>query len=243
MARVTENGISGRIGPVVYYMMNGKQYARSKPVSSKGTKAKKRTALTSLFGLVSKYGTMMVKYVKDNNCFYIPFGRTVYNNLRGWMRNQYAANQQEESWELSVRASGMCQMAEGIDLRDFWKTGITVTDNGSGNILIDLPEFNPKKDLKVPLRTMKVNLKLIAVTSPFKEAPVPCTLCKQQFSFEYSSSPVPAQQFVLQTDAGTGDIALVLMGLEFETTDSGNGMPLKDIRWLPTAAIAMGKLK
>jgi hypothetical protein len=244
MARVTDKGIIGAVGPVIFYSMNGKTYARSMPKKRKNKRSPAEKNLNSIFGTVSKYGTAMIKFMNQQGVFLFPFGRHVYNKLRGWMRNLYAANVGERDWELSARTSGMCQLVEGIDLRDFWKTEIIVDDVGNGTIIIKLPEFNPKKDLKVPIRTMKVNLKLAAVTSTFKEmSPATCTFCTQHSSFEYSNNPVPAKQFVLQTTAGTGDIALVVMALEFETTDSGKGSPNKELRWLPAAVIAMGRLK
>ena len=240
MARVTDQGIIGTVGNLVFYTMNGKRYVRAKPHSKKKKRNKEANPLTTIFGTVSAYGTRMIKEMSKS--FLFPFKLGTYNRLRGWMRNQYAARHEDATWLLSARQSGMCQLNEGTDLRDFWKTEITVMDNGNQIILIEIPEFNPTKDLKVPLRTMKVNLKLIVVTSPFKEDVTACNICTKQYSFDYSNTPVPAQQFVMQTAAGTGDIALVVMAIEYETSDTGKGVYNTELRWLPAAAIAMGRL-
>ena len=137
----------------------------------------------------------------------------------------------------------MCQLNAEVDLRDFLKTDITVIDSGKGKIVVSLPNINPKKDIKVPLRTMKVNIKLIVATSPFRNAPQPYSSCTEQYSFIYNNDPVPAKTFELQTEAGTGDIAVVAVAIEYETSDSGAGIYNKDLRWLPGALVAMGRLK
>jgi hypothetical protein len=241
MARVTDTGISGAVGNMIFYTMNGKHYVRQKPGKRKKKRNQPVNPLNTIFGTVSTHGSAMIKSM--NKSFLFPFKLATYNRLRGWMRNQYAENHESEDWRLSVKNSGMCQINEGIDLRDFWKTELTVTDNGNGNIAFNIPEFNPTKELKVPSRTMKVNIKLIVVTSTFKEKGTPCNLCTKQYSFDYSNNPVPAQQFVLQTAAGTGSIALAVMALEFETQENGNNEYNKDPRWLPAAVITMGRLQ
>ncbi|MEO7523597.1 MAG: hypothetical protein ABIT58_05845 [Ferruginibacter sp.] len=241
MARITEEGIKGTIGNVVFYTREGKSYMRAKP----GKRKKKRNApentLNTIFGLVSKYGSGMVKLMKDS--FQFPFGLKTYNNARGWMRNLYAEHKDEAEWDLSVKGSGMCQLNAEVDLRDFLRTDITVKNSGSGMVAINFPEINPKRDFKAPLRTMKVNIKLVVATTPFRIAPLLYSLCTKQISFIYNSDPVPASSFELQTTAGTGDVAIVSMALEYETSDSGNDNYNKDLRWLPAAIIAMGKLK
>lgn len=240
MARVTDNGISGAIGNLVFYTMNGKRYVRSKPGPRKKKKNQPANPLNTVFGTVSKYGSAMVKGMSSH--FLFPLSRDTYNRLRGWMRNQYAEHKDDATWELSVRNSGMCQVNGEIDLRDFLRTDITVTDSGHGKLTVIFPEINPKKDIKAPLRTMKVNIKLIAVTSSFRGTASSYNLCTEQYSFIYHDTPVPAKHFELQSNAGTGDIAIAAIALEYETS-ALNGSYSKDTRWLPAAIIAMGRLK
>ncbi len=240
MARVTDKGISGAIGNVVYYSVDGKTYIRSKPGKRKKKRNQVTNPLNSIFGTVSKYGSSMIGLMKKS--FGFPVNRNMYNRLRGWMRNQYAEHMDQANWEFSVK-NGMCQLNPGIDLRDFFKLDITVIDSGNGNLTVAFPEINPVNNIKTPSRTMKVNIKLIAVTSPFRDSPLPSNFCTEQYSFIYNSKPVPAISFVLQTKAGVGDIGIVVMALEYETSDSGIGLYIKDTRWLPAAIIAMGRMK
>lgn len=241
MARVTEKGIVGLVGDLVFYTVNGKSYVRSKPRRRKKIKGAKAHPVNTVFGTVSKYGTGMMNEIKPSLSF--PVGRDAYNKLRGWIRNLYAEHHQDKTWELSSRYSGMCQLNTEVDFRDYFKSDITVTDKGKGKILITLPEIEARLTLKSPIRTMKVNLKLMAVTSPFKETGSRSNLILETISFTLNKKTIPATEVLLQTKASSGHIALVVAALEYETENSGKGQVEKELRWLPAAAIALGRLK
>lgn len=240
MARITAEGISGLVGNVVFYSVNGKNYIRTKPKKRVKKRNQPPNPLNTIFGTVSKYGSGMAKMMSKS--FLFPFKLEVYNRVRGWMRNEYAAHHEEKDWMLSAKHSSMCQLNTEVDLRDYLNATITVSNSGNSRITVVIPEINPKTDIKVPLRTMKVNIKLIAVTSAFRNAPDPYSFCTEQYSFIYNNVPVPAKSFELQMTAGTGDIAILAVALEYETSDSG-GTYSGDKKWLPAAIIAMGKLK
>lgn len=240
MARVTDKGIVGLVGSLVFYTVNGKTYVRTKPGKRKKKRGQKPRPLNSVFGTVSRYGTAMVGSLKDKLLF--PVGRDVYNRARGWMRNLYAARYEDQQWELSVRNSGVCPLNEEADWRDYFREEITVTDKGKGKIIVQVPAFNPKLTLKSPIRSMKANLKLFAVTSPFKETGPRYSLCMKQHSFLLSQKEVPANEFVLQTEGAARDIILIAVALEFSSGD-GEDDWMKEKKWLPAAFIAMGRLK
>lgn len=241
MARVTDKGISGVIGNMIFYTMDGKTYARAKPGKRKKIKGKPVNPLNSVFGTVSKYGSKMIKEMSKS--FLFQFDRGTYNRMRGWMRDQYALHKDDETWEMSVKNGGMCRLNNEVDLRDLVNTDIIISDSGNGKLLITISEMNPRINIKAPLRTMKVNIKLIVVTSPFRNDLHSYNLCTEQYSFIYNNEPVSSRTFEFQTNAGTGDIALLAMALEYETSDTGAGSYNKELRWLPAAAIAMGRLK
>lgn len=241
MARVTENGISGMVGNLIFYSVNGKNYVRTRPKARKKKRGEKANPLNTIFGTVSRHGSRMLKMVREE--FGFPIKRDVYNLSRGWMRNLYALHKDDATWPFSVRTSGMCQLNPGTDLRDYFKADITVSDSGKGKITVSFPEINPKNDIKAPIRTMKVNIKLIAVVSDFETGVHPCRACTEQYSFILDNSPVPAKSFVLQTKAGAGDIGLVMVAMQYETSDVPAGTFNKELRWMPAAIVAMGRLR
>lgn len=241
MARVTEKGIVGLVGNLVFYTVNGKTYVRTKPGKRKKVRGQKVKPLNSVFGTVSRYGTAMLNAAKEHLVF--PLSRDAYNKARGYMRNLYADRFQEMVWDLSAKNSGMCQLNAQADIRDIFREEIQVSDRGKGIIHILIPSFNPKLTLKSPIRSVKANLKLIAVTSPFKETGPRYNLCMKQCSFTFNKKSIPSTEILLETGSSAKDIVLVIAALEFETSDHVSGAVNKDIKWLPAAIIAMGRLK
>lgn len=245
MARNTTDAISGAVGNLVFYTMKGKNYIRTKPRKRKKKKGQAPDPRTTVFGIVSRYGTRMVKAMSRS--FLFPFTLETYNQSRGWMRNQYAANGALEIWELEARRNMTCQLNTEADLRDFIETAITVTDAGKGLINIQIPPMNPAHDLQVPPGTKKVNMKWVAINSPFADVAQHRNQCMEQFAFDYNNSTLPAKTITLDTRmenaASANHIAIVVMALEFETAVTGTAIYNKETRYLPAAIVAMGRLK
>jgi hypothetical protein len=240
MGRIKENSISGLVGTVVLYSINGKNYVRSRPRSRKKKRGAHIRPENTVFGTVSTYGTRMIKCMARS--FLFPFKLATYNGVRGWMRNQYAVHKDDANWELSAKRNTICQLNPETDLRDFIDLDITVSDNGNGKISVTIPSINPAQDIKAPLRTQKINIRAIATTSLFRDGLNPVNFCMDQYSFNYSNASIPSKTILLDTRAAAGDIAIVVVALEFETADTGTGVYNKDIRWLPAAVIAMGRM-
>ena len=245
MAVRTALGYSGLVGTVVLYEMNGQQYMRSRPRKRTMKRSKKVIEVTSVFGAVSRYGSAMIGELKGKLLF--PFNNLTYNTQRGWMRNQYAAHKNDGAWEIRAKRTLMSQLNPDADLRDFMEAGVTVTDEGAGRVSLEFPSINPVQDLKAPPRTTKVNVKMMLISSSFEESAKPLQCKTTAFSFNFSDNLLPSQKFSFNTKTtrrpATGNIALAVVALEFETTDSGNGSFNKDTRWLPAAIIAMGRTK
>jgi hypothetical protein len=237
MARVKVDGLSGVIGDMVYYIMDGKQYARQKPGKRNKKRNKPENPQTTLFGMISKHGSRMLSRMKTS--FLFKFKRDTYNAARGWMRDQYAANNSNEEWKLSMKNSGMCKLNPEVDLRDFLKAEITVNDLGGGKIGVFIDKMNPVKNIKAPARTNEVNIRVVAATSGFggKGSVAPLVYC-EQYTFPYQNAFLPSKDIVLHTKGETGDIAVVAIAVEYKILDSWS----KENRHLPTAIVAMGRL-
>ena len=243
MAVRTALGYSGLVGTVVLYEVNGRQLMRAKPKKrkklDKGTKARNK-----IFGEVSRWGTRMINDLKQQLLF--PFTLGTYNRLRGWMRNEYVAYKDASAWELVAKNNQMTQLNTGTDLRDFLEASFSVKDEGNGIITIGIPSINPARNIKAPLRTTKINMKMLVVGSSFDYEGTKQRLMMAEYAFNYADNIQPAKTFTIDTNSGsestTGNIVLVAIALEFETTDTGVGIYNKDERWLPAAVIAMGRL-
>jgi len=234
MAKVTDQGLSGAVGNLVYYTLNGKKYVRAKPGKRKKKKGDKPNEYQAIFGKASRYGSAITKEL--SNHFLFRFGLAPYNRMRGWIRDVYAV-QYKLTWEISAMNSGMCQLSNETDLRDYFKATIEVQDRGKGDIAIVLPVINPVLQLKVPAHTKKVNIKMIAISSDFKSKTLISGMASENYVFEYKNKLTTLPESILHTKQG--DIAIVAIGLEYEMAD---GLYNQETRWLPAAAVAIGKM-
>ncbi len=245
MAVRTALGYSGLVGTVVLYEMNGRQYMRSRPKTSTIKRSKKVIEVTSVFGTVSRYGSAMIGAMKGK--FLFPVTNITHNTQRGWMRNQYAAHKDDVVWEIKAKHNMMSQLNPETDLRDFMEAGITVTDDGGGMVRIEFPSINPVQDMKAPLRTTNVNVKLMLISSSFEKATTPLQFQMEAYSFAYKNNVLPSKKFSFNTKTDgrpqTGNIIVAVVALEFETSDVIKGRYEKDTKWLPAAIIAMGRTK
>lgn len=247
MARKNENGLlSGVIGRTVFYEMYGTQYARVKPKRRKKKRNQPVNKNASVFGTVSRFGTLMMNELKQHLMF--PFTLFVYNRQRAWMRSLYAAYKDDPSWELRSKHNMTSQINLDCDLRDIWEDVVTVVDEGGGIVTIMIPPIDPARDMKIPVATKKINCKLFVLTSPFDLAVYPYTITQEQFGFDPSHGALPSQKFTMDTTkwiarSTSGNIAMVVVAFEFETELEGKVAITTDKRWLPAAVVAMGRLK
>ncbi len=235
MGRVKENNISGAVGPVVFYIVNGKMYARIKPGKRKKKPTPAMLKRNTIFGEVTGPSSRMLRLIKRYVLF--PVGFADYNRLRGWMYVLYAANYDKPEWDIATD-NNMCQLNPLTDLRHFFKPNITVSSKGSKGISVNFASFNPINELRAPLRAKKVNIKIFAASSPPGLAPPSIT--KEIYSFDYADGALPEKEFVLDTGGKNGDMAIVAVAIEFERAVKDDK---PDPRWLPAAVIAMGRLK
>ena len=239
MAIFKDGNISGVVGKGVFYIMNGKNYLRTRPRKRKKKRGQAPDPITTIFGIVSRNGSMMINALKGELLF--PFGLSTYNNARGWMRNQYTANHAQTIWDPGARPNDTCQLNPAADLRDILFTPITVADKGKGKISVSIPAMDPSKQMKkLPSTTAAVNMKLVVLHSAF-EGVYPY-MYKEEYSFKYDQKPHPAKELLIETNAPAGNIAIVVLALEL--VDAGKTASLNTAKqWLPAAVIAMGRLK
>lgn len=236
MARFKDNNLSGTIGNVVFYTVNGKNFARAKPGKRKKKRGQAPDPNTSIFGRVSANGSRMLRILSPQLLF--PFTLSSYNNTRGWMRNQYAANHKLPVWDISAKPNDMCQLNAAADLRDILFTSILTSDKGGGKLLVSIPAMNPLKDMKkLPIQVTMVNMKLAVLYSPFEDGSV-AQLAMEQYSFVYANTQLPAKEIIIDTKAPAGNIAIVVLAIE--PVIAGKSFPAA---WLPAAIIGMGRLK
>ncbi len=236
MARMENNNLSGAVGSLIFYTRDGKNYVRSKPGKRKKKRGQPASSNNTVFGRVSGNCSRMLKQLQPALLF--KFGLYSYNNARGWMRNQYAANQQQPDWEISTRPNDMCQLNAAADLRDMLFVSVTVKDTGGGILQVSIPAMNPFRDMKkMPAGTVSVNLKLAVLYSAFEEDS-PAFIAIEQYLFDYKNTLLPAKEISVKSKAPAGNLAFIVLAIEPVAPNTRF-----EQEWLPAAIIGMGRIK
>ena len=235
MARVKENNMSGAIGPVVFYVLRGQMFGRIKPGERKKKPTPAMLKRNTLFGEITRPSSRMLKLIKQYvSC---PIGFPEYNRLRGWMYILYTANHDKTRWGIATD-NNMCQLNPLADLRHFFKPNITVSTASGRDVSVNIAAFNPVQDLRAPIKTLRINIKIIAASSIAELGPA--SIAMETYSFDLTDTMMPAKEFVLDTRGKNGDIIIAAIAIEFERASKYDK---KDPRWLPMAVIAMGRMR
>ena len=165
------------------------------------------------------------------------------------MCNEFSAYGDAPEWQLVAKNNSTCQLNPGSDLRDILDANITLRDEGGGMITVSIPAINPRRQIKAPARTKKVNIKVVATTAFFGDVPKGAsrTRIMEQFEFNYNDALTGVKEIKLNTEADdektAGNIAIVVLALEFATTEAGKVSYNMEQKWLPAAIIGMGRMK
>src|SRR6266481_6435459 len=196
MGNINTRGMTGIIGQLVIYTMNGRQYARSKPnVSKKRRKQLAQSSQATNFGMVSRYGTAILRILQDHLRF--PFTLATYNTARGWMLNQYTSNHFEKQWPICSQYNTTCELNSQANLRDFLKARIEIADEGNGQVRIEMEEINPAKQIPAPAGTIAVTVKWILLSGPIKNRVLNIQSCMEEYSIPFTNTLFPSKQILL----------------------------------------------
>jgi len=234
MARINDGFIKGLVGNLVFYQRGDQQFVRTNVARKK--RKKETNPRNAAFTIVSASASPMVTYLKP--MLALPLTQKVYNDIRGWILPLYQVYGAGD-WPLTER--NMCQLNPLLDLRDYLQVPVTVADNGGGNISVSIPALHPRLQVKAPLRTQQVLVKVMAIATTFNQYRSVVFSAADQYVFDYSNSMVPAREWVLVTGAPSGNIAMVIVAVEYAINTTGRYS--REIVHLPAAAIAVGRLE
>jgi len=228
------------MGKITFYVMDGKNYAKSK----QGKRNKKRNAKQSpqevVFGNASSFGTPIINHLKPYLLFY--FKREVYNHFRGWLGNELPQHENDTEWNLSIADTGLYNINRDADLRDQLLIMPEVLLMEEGKLNISFPSFVPVKKIKAPAKTKAVNIQVLAVSAPFSDTRKILRISADNYDVDYNRLTVAAKEFVLETGNDPGNLLLIILSLVFMTCNSNAHQYVQDVKWLPAAIVAAGKL-
>jgi hypothetical protein len=239
MAKMTPKGLSGIIGPVdTYVTEDGTQILRSRRRKQPKKKGHKPIANRAAFGTISTYGTPLITGLKDH--LNIKMTSSNFNKMRGWMGNEAKLNPDETTWKLAYQSFSNHQFNPKSSLGNRFRVAPEISTNAKGQVTISFPSFNPFNCIMVPEANCLVHIKAVAVSSSFQNGEKWVKDEKmEELVIEHKNKDLDALTMVLPMKASPGDIALVVLYLEYEV----KGKIIQDPKWLPAAAIAFGPLK
>ncbi len=172
MARVINGNIQGALGDIIFYVMDGKQYARLKPQQKSRSKQPKKPAVV-LFSLAGKYGTAIVKQLKAH--LHITTNLTVYNHFRSWCIRLLKHQLTQEGEHLSKQPV-YHSFNTSADLRDQMQLDYQWRIDDAG-VVIEIPSFQPNICFHGPKKASACIVSFAVINSSFQEnfTPVSCS--------------------------------------------------------------------
>lgn len=240
MARVENGNISGAIGNIVFYTMNGKTYAKAKPTFRKRKKNEPLSPQVQQLSTVSFYGTPVLNWLKPQLAF--KFKRNTFNDFRKWLGFAMKQHENDSSWPIATANTLVHNINRESEIRDILLLLPTVTVDAKGNSSIKFPSFIPVNQIKAPTGTAEVQLKLITVSAPFSKSVRTCFVQSDSYNFSYNKTRLDEKEIILPTKAKTGYMVFVMIAMVFTKLKAGEAIIVNDEQWLPAAVVAAGKL-
>jgi hypothetical protein len=220
MGKVIDPGFTGRVGPVVFYNLNGKNIVRSLPRSYKQTRATRKSA--GEFGRASGIARSIRKQL----------GPVISNPTDNKMQTRLVTAVFE--WIRSMRdpskkIQGIVYPVSGFNFSE--KSTATVSDRGfpaiqisypsAGPVQIRIPAFIPKTVMKVPAYTVSILCRLCTCVTDLKNS-YPLGCASVELEIEYSNTEVPAQTISFKLPTPENVLVVTVASLIYRLSKAGN---------------------
>jgi hypothetical protein len=232
MARELNMQFSGRIGPLIGCLRDGKYYYRSRPGKVRQTKATK--ASSSIFALASMAGRIMRLYLQHSipNPKDIQMQRRLVGSISNWLR---LAKGQPMQPTTDIPFVNHFEFNPAKPLDYAWRLcpGFMVT--GPGMAQLQVPAFVPVETIKAPANTKHIQVCISAVAlrldsySSFGTESLTIDLA-------YNDTAQPARSIALQLQTEPGNILIAAIQLRYGTERAGQVTYLKPDK-LPAAIV------
>lgn len=230
--------MSGSLGRVVFYELNGVSIMRSKPVRVKQTRATKDSARE--FGRMSRYSKLIREYWEllgrfSKRDLMLRLNKTLLRwntDSRGDQELMSHNLRDLRSFELNPDCllARHCMISPKMDL------------DQPGKVLITVPAFNPADVIKSPPGTYMIKFTWLLVrcnTQPVLERKFPRDwygIAHSEISID--SAIVPEQQIEMPLDLLPGDLILLALRLTYYTGSVRYSHEVTEKKWMPAGVLA-----
>lgn len=238
MARITEKGLSGRIGPVVYYEMNGKQYARARPMHKKKRTRAANNPAASIFGVCS--GAASVAGQTLQGVLDFSFKLKSFNILRGWLFKEYRLQYERVDWYLGQSFVPACQLNPEADLRDHLFVPVEIKTNEQGKLQVQVPAFDPVRQIIHPARATAAVIRVLVLGLALRNEKQEPFFIEQKLTVKLSDPAFPGSDLYFEHEQlKPNAVVTVIVALAFYTD---NKELIREEKYLPAAIIGIGRV-
>ena len=228
MAVIKRNSLSGLVGPVVVYTMNGQQIIRARPRHHKKSKASRDAA--KQFGLASRISSGL-RHLLHMMLHGINQKKTRYRfdaAIREWLNDKQAINDSNNTFLLLRRFL----FNEKIALTESLRAQPTVEWVQPGKIVVRVPALVPARDMVAPADATSVQWFFTFVWVHANGAGGSASV--HELAIPYNNQKRAAQTFEKSASFQTDQLAVATLRLRYVT---GDGNILMDEKWLPAGVI------
>lgn len=231
MPRQYRNLVSGQIGNVVFYVVNGVGYARAAAAKVKQTKATKKSA--QLFGKSKRLGSILRGDITGvlpglSNRQVMP---KFDNAVLQWLRLENLDSRQEKleyihGFEFNPKS----------ELSTRFKRPIEVDFNEKGKIHVNIPPFDVPSDIGAPVHTVMLQWHVIASSCKIKDYQY-CGYAHDKLEMPFNPGPAAKQTITLNLEIQKGTVTVVVVALRYVASRRAKVAVLNEPAWLPTAVV------
>ena len=236
MPQVKNLRVSGRIGPVIFYYVGDKFYARAAPGKIK--QAPKTKIRSTNFGIASRAG----KALRDGLADVLPNtkDRQMQSRFSGAIA-KWLGLQSVKTLTASEQIPGLYLFMFGgrLAFEEKFHAPFTVSTNSEEAIEIHVPAFIPVKVMNGPRDTVSVDC-TFAVASCDLATGRPLGNKLVRWNIPYNTDTVPAQTFTLPCAHPPGSLAVITGGLGFNVLKRGIPVMSEDPSYISCSVIKTG---
>jgi len=232
MAINKNNSLSGIVGPVVVYKLNGQDIMRARPRRFKQTKATRAAA--KQFGLAS---TISAKLRQQ-----------IYKSLEGITQQsmRYRFNKAIQEWlrngkpgrgsAIGFSPLEQFQFNEKTSLGEKLKAQVSIDWTRAGKVILNIPVMVPIRDIAAPPTTESIQW-ILEVSSISLDSPGSTRNDRIDLDIKYTDKSLNAQTHERRFPLKPGELTIVVLALKYTVNKNGDKKILNDEKWLPAGVI------
>jgi len=234
MAKPTQIFLSGKIDNLIFYDFKGKPCVRKAPIKVRQSKATKASA--KLFGLA----TSMSAALRQGLATILP-AKATHKNM--YLLNTALLNWLKEKRSKTTGPSNSLSALHGLSFnRDssiysYLNRSITVDWSKKDRTVVRIPALTPAKDIAAPVRTQSVIWKIAAASCAVSNPSAAEEKAFAELVMNYDNDPVAVQSIELPFSIGRGDLAVVVISLQYRVAKNGGTSLVTNSKWMPVDLI------